>query len=101
MTSPGQPSDSSLPFKFPVPSDPTAYSAGPNYGVTPTGSSAPAKRPSGAAQRVKPAIITIGVFAAVVGSTLLILTALAHQSLRGHRKPVVDAAASANTPGAA
>ena len=27
-----------------------------------------------------------GVFAAVVGSTLLILTALAHQSVRGHRK---------------
>ena len=27
-----------------------------------------------------------GVFAAVVGSTLLILTALAHQSVRSHRK---------------
>jgi len=28
-----------------------------------------------------------GVFAVVVGSTLLILTALAHQSVRSHRKP--------------
>jgi multicomponent K+:H+ antiporter subunit A len=33
-----------------------------------------------------------GVFAAVVGATLLILTALAHQSIRGHRKPVQAAA---------
>jgi len=66
MTSPGQPSDSSLPFKFPAPSDPTPYTAPPSYGVTPTGSSAPAKRPSATAQRVKPAIITIGVLAAVL-----------------------------------
>ncbi len=29
----------------------------------------------------------IGVFAVVVGATLLILTALAHQSIRAHRKP--------------
>ncbi|MCJ0762987.1 monovalent cation/H+ antiporter subunit A [Variovorax terrae] len=29
----------------------------------------------------------IGVFSVVVGSTLLILTALAHQSIRSHRKP--------------
>ena len=29
----------------------------------------------------------IGVFAVVVGSTLLILVALAHQSIRGHRRP--------------
>ena len=29
----------------------------------------------------------VGVFAAVVGATLLILTSLAHQSIRGHRKP--------------
>ncbi|HEY0202373.1 MAG TPA: hydrogen gas-evolving membrane-bound hydrogenase subunit E, partial [Burkholderiaceae bacterium] len=29
----------------------------------------------------------IGVFTLVVGATLLILTALAHQSVRGHRKP--------------
>lgn len=43
----------------------------------------------------------IGVFAAVVGSTLLILTALAHQSLRGHRKPAADAVASTHTSGAA
>eukprot|EP01036_Dinobryon_divergens_P005747 gene5747-7610_t len=31
----------------------------------------------------------IGVFTLVVGSTLLILTALGHQSLRGHRRAVV------------
>ena len=30
----------------------------------------------------------IGVFTLVVGATLLILTALGHQSVRGHRKPV-------------
>ncbi|MET0411575.1 MAG: hydrogen gas-evolving membrane-bound hydrogenase subunit E, partial [Polyangiaceae bacterium] len=30
----------------------------------------------------------IGVFAVVVGATLLILTALAHQSIRAHRQPV-------------
>src|SRR5690606_12277897 len=29
----------------------------------------------------------LGVFAVVVGATLLILTALAHQSLRAHRSP--------------
>jgi multicomponent K+:H+ antiporter subunit A len=29
----------------------------------------------------------LGVFAVVVGSTLLILTALAHQSVRAHRPP--------------
>jgi multicomponent K+:H+ antiporter subunit A len=29
----------------------------------------------------------LGVFAVVVGSTLLILTALAHQSIRAHRSP--------------
>lgn len=29
----------------------------------------------------------LGVFAVVVGSTLLVLTALAHQSIRGHRPP--------------
>jgi multicomponent K+:H+ antiporter subunit A len=31
----------------------------------------------------------IGVFTLVVGATLLILTALAHQSVRGHRRPAV------------
>jgi multicomponent K+:H+ antiporter subunit A len=41
----------------------------------------------------------IGVYAVVVGSTLLILTALAHQSVRGHKtsaqpKPVAKAAAT-------
>jgi len=36
----------------------------------------------------------IGVFAVVVGATLLILTALAHQSVRGHRKPLASRARS-------
>jgi multicomponent K+:H+ antiporter subunit A len=41
----------------------------------------------------------VGVYAVVVGSTLLILTALAHQSVRGHKtsaqpKPVAKAAAT-------
>ncbi len=63
--------DSSLPFKFPLPaspSEPTASSYGPtgSYGLTPSPSSPPAKRPSATAQRVKPAIITIGVLAAVM-----------------------------------
>jgi multicomponent K+:H+ antiporter subunit A len=35
----------------------------------------------------------LGVFAAVVGATLLILTALAHQSIRNRRKPLPDAVA--------
>jgi multicomponent K+:H+ antiporter subunit A len=33
----------------------------------------------------------VGVFAVVVGATLLILTALAHQSIRAHRKPAQSA----------
>jgi multicomponent K+:H+ antiporter subunit A len=37
----------------------------------------------------------LGVFAAVVGATLLILTALAHQSIRAHRTPTYDVAARA------
>jgi multicomponent K+:H+ antiporter subunit A len=36
----------------------------------------------------------LGVFAVVVGSTLLILTALAHQSVRAHRRPGASAAPS-------
>ena len=65
------PPDSSLPFKFPLPaspSEPTASSYGPTggYGLTPTPSSPPVKRPSATAQRVKPAIITIGVLAALM-----------------------------------
>ncbi len=36
----------------------------------------------------------LGVFSAVVGATLLILTALAHQSIRAHRKPAQRARAS-------
>ena len=39
----------------------------------------------------------IGVFAAVVGATLLILTALAHQSLRAQRKPAAEATEVADT----
>ena len=34
----------------------------------------------------------VGVFAVVVGATLLILTSLAHQSLRATRAPPPDAA---------
>lgn len=40
----------------------------------------------------------LGVFAVVVGATLLILTALAHQSIRAHRKPAQSA--KAQTKGA-
>lgn len=36
----------------------------------------------------------LGVFSAVVGATLLILTALAHQSIRAHRKPAQRSGAS-------
>ncbi len=36
----------------------------------------------------------LGVFAVVVGATLLILTALAHQSVRAHRTPAPDTAAA-------
>ncbi len=36
----------------------------------------------------------LGVFSAVVGATLLVLTALAHQSVRSHRKPPPSAATS-------
>ena len=39
----------------------------------------------------------LGVFSVVVGATLLILTALAHQSIRSHRKPVSRSGPS--TPG--
>jgi multicomponent K+:H+ antiporter subunit A len=37
----------------------------------------------------------LGVFAVVVGATLLILTALAHQSVRAHRRPAARAGRSA------
>jgi multicomponent K+:H+ antiporter subunit A len=36
----------------------------------------------------------LGVFAVVVGATLLTLTALAHQSLRAHRRPAQSPASS-------
>ena len=39
------------------------------------------------------AIFDVGVFAVVVGSTLLLLTALAHQSLRARRRPAPAGAA--------
>ncbi len=42
----------------------------------------------------------LGVFAVVVGGTLLILTALAHQSIRAHRQPT-QRARSTNVAGAA
>lgn len=67
MSTPG--SDSSLPFKFPQPSIPQAYVPPPSYGLSPTpGSPPPAKRGGAAplAQRLKPAVITIGVLAAVM-----------------------------------
>lgn len=42
----------------------------------------------------------LGVFAVVVGATLLILTALAHQSIRAHRTPVQPSGASQQTEAA-
>jgi multicomponent K+:H+ antiporter subunit A len=39
----------------------------------------------------------LGVFAVVVGATLLILTALAHQSIRAHRRPARSATAPNDT----
>jgi multicomponent K+:H+ antiporter subunit A len=39
------------------------------------------------------AIFDVGVFAVVVGSSLLLLTALAHQSLRARRRAPLRAAA--------
>jgi len=39
----------------------------------------------------------LGVFSVVVGATLLILMALAHQSIRAHRKPAVRAPSSTST----
>jgi membrane associated rhomboid family serine protease len=63
----GQPSDSSLPFRFPEPAIPSAYVPPPSYGVSPSGSNPPAKKSrSDVAQRVKPALITVGVLAAVM-----------------------------------
>lgn len=67
MSTPG--SDSSLPFKFPQPSIPQAYVPPPSYGMSPApGSPPPAKRGGSAplAQRLKPAVITIGILAAVM-----------------------------------
>lgn len=42
------------------------------------------------------ALFDLGVFAVVVGSTLLLLTALAHQSLRARRRPPTGAAGAAS-----
>ena len=62
--------DSSLPFKFPQPSTPpsSAYVPPTGYGVSPSPGSPPAKRGRSGdlAQRAKPALITIGVLAAVM-----------------------------------
>ena len=41
--------------------------------------------------------LDIGVFALVVGSTLLILTAMAHQSIRRQRKPVREEGATSES----
>jgi multicomponent K+:H+ antiporter subunit A len=41
----------------------------------------------------------LGVFAVVVGATLLILTALAHQSVRAHRRPAQQPPAPENARG--
>ena len=43
-------------------------------------------------------VFDLGVFAAVVGATMLILVALAHQSVRSHRLPTGDAATPAAVP---
>jgi multicomponent K+:H+ antiporter subunit A len=42
-------------------------------------------------------LFDVGVFAVVVGATLLILTALAHQSIRSHRKPAPGSESSQTT----
>jgi len=42
------------------------------------------------------AVFDLGVFAVVVGATLLLLTALAHQSLRARRRPPLPAAVRSN-----
>jgi membrane associated rhomboid family serine protease len=60
-----QPSDSSLPFQFSQPATPSAYVPPPSYGVSPSGSTPPAKK-SGSTltkERIKPAVITVGAFA--------------------------------------
>jgi multicomponent K+:H+ antiporter subunit A len=44
------------------------------------------------------ALFDAGVFATVVGSTLLMLIALGHQSIRAHRREVADAALDAGAP---
>ena len=41
-------------------------------------------------------LFDLGVFAVVVGATLLLLTALAHQSLRARRRPPLPAAVRSN-----
>ena len=66
-----------LAFGFPFLTTHTAHVALPGIGVV--------HLPSAA-------VFDLGVFAVVLGSTLLLLTALAHQSLRVRRKPAPDAA---------
>lgn len=61
-------SQSSLPFQFSQPSDPSAYTPPPTYGVSPSPATPPAKKSGSTdlAKRVKPAVITIGVLAVVM-----------------------------------
>jgi membrane associated rhomboid family serine protease len=61
-------SQSSLPFQFSQPAVPSAYVPPPSYGVSPSGSTPPAKKAGSGdmAKRVKPALITIGVLATVM-----------------------------------
>ena len=63
-----QPADSSLPFTFPQPSIPSAYVPKGDVGVGGSGSAPPGKRSGSTAlaQRVKPALITVGSLAALM-----------------------------------
>src|ERR1700712_2836029 len=63
----GSSSDSSHPVNWKPTYTPTAYVPPTGAGLSPTGSTSPAKKPSGQlAQRVKPALITVGALAAVM-----------------------------------
>ena len=68
MSTPSQPSDPSLPFKFPQPATPSAYVPPGGFGGAPAGSTPPTKK-SGSAllpERIKPALITVGTLAALM-----------------------------------
>jgi membrane associated rhomboid family serine protease len=63
----GSSSDSSHPVNWKPTYTPTAYVPPTGSGMSPAGSSAPAKKPSGQlAQRVRPALITVGALAALM-----------------------------------